>query len=68
MANDDVRKATDDMAAIAPEFAKLTQDVLFGDIWKRPSKTGLRRKNLLPRSRILRSTRGGRPQHRGSAT
>jgi 4-carboxymuconolactone decarboxylase len=36
MANDDVRKATDDMAAIAPEFAQLTQDVLFGDVWKRP--------------------------------
>lgn len=36
MANDDVRKATDDMKAIAPEFAQLTQDFLFGDIWKRP--------------------------------
>ena len=36
MANDDVQKATDDMKAIAPEFAQLTQDFLFGDIWKRP--------------------------------
>ena len=30
------QKAVDDMAAVAPEFAKLTQDFLFGDIWKRP--------------------------------
>lgn len=29
-------KATDDLAAIAPEFAQLTQDFLFGDIWERP--------------------------------
>ena len=36
MASDDVQKATDDMKAIAPEFAQLTQDFLFGDIWKRP--------------------------------
>lgn len=35
MANSDVQKATDDLKAIAPEFAKLTQDLLFGDIWKR---------------------------------
>lgn len=28
--------APNDMASIAPEFAKLTQDLLFGDIWKRP--------------------------------
>ena len=36
MTNSDVRKATDDLKAIAPEFAQLTQDFLFGDIWKRP--------------------------------
>jgi 4-carboxymuconolactone decarboxylase len=30
------QKATDDLKAIAPEFAKLTQDFLFGDIWERP--------------------------------
>jgi 4-carboxymuconolactone decarboxylase len=36
MTNNDVRKATDDLKAIAPEFAQLTQDFLFGDIWKRP--------------------------------
>ena len=36
MASDDVQKATDDMKSVAPEFAKLTQDVLFGDVWKRP--------------------------------
>ncbi len=29
-------KALDDMKAVAPEFAKLTEDLLFGDIWKRP--------------------------------
>ncbi len=36
MADNDMKKATDDLKAIAPEFAKLTQDFLFGDIWKRP--------------------------------
>lgn len=36
MSNSDVQKATDDLRAIAPEFAKLTQDLLFGDIRKRP--------------------------------
>ncbi len=36
MAKTDVQKATDDLAAVAPEFAKLTQEFLFGDIWKRP--------------------------------
>jgi 4-carboxymuconolactone decarboxylase len=36
MTNSDVQKATDDLKAIAPEFAQLTQDLLFGDIWKRP--------------------------------
>jgi 4-carboxymuconolactone decarboxylase len=36
MSNSDVQKATDDLRAIAPEFAQLTQDFLFGDIWKRP--------------------------------
>ncbi len=30
------QKAVDDLKAVAPEFAKLTQDLLFGDIWKRP--------------------------------
>ena len=28
--------AMDDMEALAPEFAKLTKDFLFGDIWERP--------------------------------
>ena len=26
----------DELKAVAPEFAKLTQELLFGDIWKRP--------------------------------
>ena len=30
------QKAIDEMAAVAPEFAKLTRDFLFGDIWERP--------------------------------
>ena len=30
------QKAIDEMAAVAPEFAKLTQNFLFGDIWERP--------------------------------
>ena len=29
-------KALDDLKGIAPEFAKLTEEFLFGDIWKRP--------------------------------
>jgi 4-carboxymuconolactone decarboxylase len=36
MADSELKKATSDLAAIAPEFAKLTTDFLFGDIWKRP--------------------------------
>jgi 4-carboxymuconolactone decarboxylase len=30
------QKVLSDLEAIAPEFAKLTKDFLFGDIWKRP--------------------------------
>ena len=30
------QKATDELSAVAPEFAQLTRDFLFGDIWKRP--------------------------------
>jgi len=33
-ANSDVQKATDDLRAIALEFAKRIQDLRFGDIWK----------------------------------
>jgi 4-carboxymuconolactone decarboxylase len=36
MLNSNQQKATDDLRAVAPEFAQLTQDLLFGDIWKRP--------------------------------
>jgi len=36
MANANEQKVTDELRAIAPEFADLTQDFLFGDIWKRP--------------------------------
>lgn len=32
MANIYEQKAIDDLKAVAPEFAKLTQDFLFGDI------------------------------------
>ena len=34
--DNETKKTTNELAAIAPEFAKLTQDFLFGDIWKRP--------------------------------
>ncbi len=34
--SNDQQKATDDLKTVAPEFAKLTQNFLFGDIWKRP--------------------------------
>jgi 4-carboxymuconolactone decarboxylase len=30
------QKALNDLEALAPEFAKLTKDFLFGDIWNRP--------------------------------
>jgi 4-carboxymuconolactone decarboxylase len=30
------QKAIAEMAAVAPEFAKLTRDLLFGDMWERP--------------------------------
>ncbi len=36
MVNSDVQKATDDLKAIAPDFAQLIQDVLFSDVLKRP--------------------------------
>ena len=36
MANIYEHKAMGDLKAVAPEFEKLTQDFLFGDIWKRP--------------------------------
>ena len=36
MTNSHEQKATDEMRAVAPEFADLTRDLLFGDIWKRP--------------------------------
>lgn len=36
----------DDLEALVPEFAKLTKDFLFGDIWKRPGLSP-REKNLI---------------------
>jgi len=36
MSDNDVKKATDEVKALAPDYAQLTQDVLFGDVWKRP--------------------------------
>ena len=36
MSDNDVKKATDELKALAPDYAQLTQDVLFGDVWKRP--------------------------------
>jgi 4-carboxymuconolactone decarboxylase len=36
MSDSDVKKATDELKALAPDYAQLTQDVLFGDVWQRP--------------------------------
>jgi len=36
MTDSDVKKATDDLKTLAPDYVQLTQDVLFGDVWKRP--------------------------------
>ncbi len=36
MSDSDVKKATDELKALAPDYAQLTQDVLFGDVWNRP--------------------------------
>ena len=36
MADNDVKRATEEIKALAPDYAQLTQDVLFGDVWKRP--------------------------------
>jgi 4-carboxymuconolactone decarboxylase len=36
MSDNDVKKATDELKALAPDYVQLTQDVLFGDVWKRP--------------------------------
>ena len=44
----EIKKAAtlDDIAGLAPEFAKLTKDSLFGDIWKRPGLSA-REKSLV---------------------
>jgi 4-carboxymuconolactone decarboxylase len=36
MSNREEQRVLGDLDAVAPEFAKLTQDFLFGEIWKRP--------------------------------
>ena len=36
MSDSDVKKATDALKDLAPDYAQLTQDVLFGDVWNRP--------------------------------
>jgi 4-carboxymuconolactone decarboxylase len=36
MTNSNGQKPMNDLEALAPEFAKLTKDFLFGDIWERP--------------------------------
>ncbi len=36
MAISNEQTVLDDMRAVAPEFSKLTEELLFGDIWKRP--------------------------------
>ncbi len=36
MSDSDVKKATNELKALAPDYVQLTQDVLFGDVWKRP--------------------------------
>ena len=36
MTNSNDQITMDDLEALAPEFAKLTKDFLFGDIWERP--------------------------------
>ena len=36
MSDSDVKKATDELKALAPDYAQLTQEVLFGDVWNRP--------------------------------
>ncbi|HEY5523047.1 MAG TPA: carboxymuconolactone decarboxylase family protein [Desulfuromonadaceae bacterium] len=36
MTNGNAQTAMADLEALAPDFAKLTKDFLFGDIWERP--------------------------------
>jgi 4-carboxymuconolactone decarboxylase len=36
MTTSKAQNAMNDLEALAPEFAKLTRDFLFGDIWERP--------------------------------
>jgi 4-carboxymuconolactone decarboxylase len=36
MTNSHEQTVIDELNAVAPEFAKLTQNLLFGDIWERP--------------------------------
>jgi len=36
MTTSTAQKTMNDLEALAPDFAKLTKDFLFGDIWERP--------------------------------
>ena len=36
MTTSTAKKTMNDLEALAPDFAKLTKDFLFGDIWERP--------------------------------
>jgi 4-carboxymuconolactone decarboxylase len=36
MTDSNAQITMDDLEALAPDFAKLTKDFLFGDIWERP--------------------------------
>lgn len=36
MSQENQKKAIDELRKLAPDFADLTQDFLFGDIWQRP--------------------------------
>ena len=65
MANSNEQKAIEDLKTLAPEFAQLTEDFLFGDIWKCPGLSQ-RDKSLItvtqfsPRPRVFDGRQQGK--------
>ena len=44
---------TDNFGSLAPKFAELNDDVLFGDIWSREDKLSLRDRSMVTISALM---------------
>ena len=47
----------DQLGTFAPKFAELNDDVLFGEVWSRTDRLGLRGTTALPEQRLQRLSR-----------